>query len=253
MKYIDINEETLNKLTKKKFGIETYESTVHPFIENNKKKVFKLFKQGIDINNKVKKIILLNDRLKKIDFVVPAESIVKYNEKTIGYIMPYIDGEIFEPLNFSRKDNILILKDIATKLKELHKLGIVCGDIIGNIMIDSNKNVYFIDYDNFSIDNLNIDSKNIFLKEYLKQIEKFDYKFDNYLLNLLTLRILTKIYTKYLKFEYSINNRKFNFRDNKINEIVENTFNLNESYNGNLIIDEIKTNEDLKKIKTRFF
>ena len=69
MKYIEIDKETLDELTKRKFEPETYESTVHPFINKNGKKVFKLFKEGIDVHNKVEKIVLLSERLKRIDFV----------------------------------------------------------------------------------------------------------------------------------------------------------------------------------------
>ena len=231
MKYMDIDKETLNKLTEKRFETETYESTVHPFTYNNSKKVFKLFKEGINIGNKIKKIVLLNDRLKNIDFVVTAECIIKYNGKPIGYIMPYIDGKIFDSLTFRKKDNILILKDIAQKLKKL----------LSDPSIKS------------EIDNLTIDSKTNLLKDYEKKVEIFDYKFDNYLLNLITLSIITKIYTQYLKLQYRINYGKFNFRDDEINQIVENTFKLTESYDEDLIVDKIESKKDLKKIKTRFF
>ena len=253
MKYITVDKETLNNLTEKVFETKTFESTVHPFFDKNSRKVFKLFKKGIDVDNKIKKIILLNDRLKNIDFVVTAESIVIYNDKPIGYIMPYVDGKIFDSLTFRKKDNILVLKDIAQKLKELHNLGIICGDLINNIMVDSDKNVYFIDHDNFSVDNLSIDTKTLLLKDYEKKIKIFDYKFDNYLLNLITLEIITKIHTQYLKLQYTVNYSNFNFKDNEINEIVRNTFNLGESYDEDLIVNKIESNKDFKKIKTRFF
>lgn len=253
MKYINIDKDTFNKLTERIFEMKTGESTIHPFMYKNKKKVFKLFKEGINIDNKFEKIVLLNDRLKNIDFVVTAECIVKYNGKPIGYIMPYIDGELFNSLSFRKKDNILVLKDIAEKLKELHKLGIVCGDLIDNIMVDSNKNIYFIDIDNFLIENLTINTKTILLKEYEKQIQKFNYKFDYYILNLLTLSIITKINPNYLKLQYRINPERFNFKDEEINQIVRNTFNLKDVYEEELIVDKITSNKDLKKIKTRFF
>ena len=253
MKYINIDKDTFNKLTERIFEMKTDESTIHPFMYKDKKKVFKLFKEGINIDNKFEKIVLLNDRLKNIDFVVTAECIIKYNGKPIGYIMPYIDGEIFDSLSFRKKDNILILKDIAEKVKELHKLGIVCGDLIDNIMVDSNKNIYFIDIDNFLIDNLTINTKTILLKEYEKQIQKFDYKFDYYILNLLTLSIITKIDPNYLELQYRINPERFNFKDEEINQIVRNTFNLKDVYEEELIVDKITSNKDFKKIKTRFF
>lgn len=253
MKYVDIDKQELAKLISKQFTPETYESTVHPFFYKNKKKVFKLFKEGIDVDNKIKKIVLLSERLKNIDFVVTAECIVKHKGKPIGYIMPYIDGKIFDSLSFRKKDNILVLKDISQKLKELHKLGIVCGDLIGNIMIDSNRNVYFIDHDNFLVDNLNIDTKTVLLSEYEKVIKNIDFHFDNYLINLLTLAIITRIHAQHLKIQYRANYSKFNFKDDEINKIVENTFNLSESYEEDLIVNKIESNKDFKKIKTRFF
>ena len=253
MKYIEIDKNGINKLTEKILTKKTAESTAHPFIDNGKQKLFKLFKEGIDIDNKTKKIILLNDRLKDVDFVITAESIVKYNGKVIGYIMPYINGQVFNSLSFRKKDNILVLKDISQKLKELHKLGIVCGDILHNILVDSNKNVYFIDHDNFSIDGLPIDTKNFFLQEYEKQIKTFDYKFDNYLLNILTLSIITKVQAYYINLYYNKNCENFNFRDDEINKIVRNTLNLNVPYEEDLIVDKIETKKDFKKIKTRFF
>ena len=181
MEYMDINSQTLNNLTRRRFEMETFESTVHPFSDQGEKKVFKFFKQGIDIDNKEKKIIMLDERLKDIDFVVTAESIVRYHDRPIGYIMPYIDGKLFDSLSFKKDHKITILKDISEKLKTLHELGIVCADLIDNIIVDNNGHIHFIDHDNYSIDSLKIDVETLILREYLKKISKFDYKFDNYL------------------------------------------------------------------------
>ena len=253
MRYIDVNEQELKKLIERRFEMETAEATVHPFFEQNEKKVFKLFKSEIDINNKTKKIIALSERLKNVDFVITAESIIRYKGKTIGYIMPYKDGKLFDTLSFRKKDNITVLKDIADKLKTLHSLGIVCGDLIDNIIVDENKNVYFIDHDNFSIDDFKIDTKTRMLRNYLKKISTLDYRYDNYVLNLLTLSIITRIIPSYLELQYTIDYSRFCFRDEEINRIVDNTFNLSESYDEDLIVDKIETDKDLRKIRTRIF
>ena len=44
-----------------------------------------------------------------------------------------------------------------------------------------------------------------------------------------------------------------NFKDKEINDIFNNTMNLEKIYNEELIIDKINSTKDLKKIKTRFF
>ena len=224
LKVIDIDKEQLRKMTFRTFEGESMESTAHLFIDNGEKKVFKLFKNGIDIENKVNKIILLKDRLKNVENVVTADQIVTYDNKVIGYTMPYVNGVKFTSLLFDRKKNIEILKEISKTLKELHKLGIICGDIHNNILVDKNGTPYFIDHDNFAIDNLDIDTKNLNLQKYERKTGTIDYKFDNYELNLYTLSILTKITNTQLRTQYISNPKSFNFKDKEIKEIVNNTF-----------------------------
>lgn len=253
IKIIDVTDEQLNKLKYFKFEEESMESTVHPFYYNGEKKVFKLFKEKININNKVAKMQLLNERLKNHKNVVTQEAFIKYNGKIIGYTMPFINGKLYNGLDFNRKQNISILKTISQYLKQLHASNIICGDFINNIIIDNNNIPILIDYDNFAIDNLKIDTKNIYLKNYEKVIKNIDYHFDNYLMNLFTLSIITKIHTIFLEEEYYSNPDYFNFKDKEIKEIVENTFNLNDTYSQHLIIDKIESKKDLKKIKLKIF
>lgn len=257
LRIIDINEEKFKEMTNYIYDKKTAESTVHLFIENGNKKVFKIFKtysnKPINIDNKVKKMFLLNERLKNIDYVIKAENIIRYKDKIIGYTMGYKDGEIFETYTFNKKINIILLKKASEKLKELHNLGIVCADMPGNILVDKDKNIFFIDYDNFAIDNLQVDTKNIFLQDYEKIFKNFDNKFDYYLFNLFTLSIIKKFCITYIDFAYLEVPKKFKFKDQEINRIIENTFNLNrngkDSYDEDLIIDHI----NVKKIRRRLF
>ena len=115
LKTIDITKEQLDKITSYIIEEKTEESTVHPFIEGNKKKVFKFFKPNIDIDNKTKKIKLLDKRLNEDDNVVKAESLVRYNGKIIGYTMPLVYGQMFNPLSFNREKNIQVLKEISNQ------------------------------------------------------------------------------------------------------------------------------------------
>ena len=41
----------------------------------------------------------------------------------------------------------------------------------------------------------------------------------------------------------------FTFKDDEINKIVRNTFNLKDSYDEDFIVDKIHTDKDFKKIK----
>lgn len=262
LKILTINDSQFKYLTKRTFECKTAESTVHPFTENENKKVFKLFKEkkftDDEIDNKVKKITILNEKLENANYVVKAENIIKYRDKIIGYTMPYINGDTFSTLSFNKRNSKLILKEIANKLKELHKLNIICADIPGNILVDKEKNITFIDYDNFAVDNLKIDTRNMFLRDYLSKIDKFDEKFDYYLFNLYTLAILSKIHIIYINTAYQIEPYKFDLRNKEINKIVYNTFDLLmynrnqiKTYDEDLIIDKLMDTN--KKIKFKKF
>ena len=262
LKIIDINEKRFKDITNRVYGEKTAESTIHPFLENGNEKIFKLFRTDkdtpINVDNKVKKMFLLNERLKNVDYVVKADNIIRYKDRIIGYTMEYKDGDIFTPLTFNKKNSIILLKEMSKKLKELHKLGIVCADIPGNILVDKDKNIFFIDYDNFAIDNLQVDTKSVFLQKYEEKTIEFDERFDYYLFNLFTLSIIKKFYVCCIDFAYKELPNKFKFKNKEINKIVENTFNLKNSnektsYNEDLIIDKIPIIYDGEKIKIKKF
>lgn len=253
MEFIEINDQQLEKITEYTLENETHESTIHPFYENKKKKMFKLFKDPTSIENKTKKIILLNERLKDNKSVIKAECIIKHKGKIIGYTMPFIPGNQFNALTFRRKKNLEVLRKISKELKELHNHNIICGDLINNIIVTKNGDPYFVDYDNFAIDNLGLDVKNIFLQDYEEVVKIFDYHYDYYELNLYTLSILSRISPKYLESQYRHQTYKLSFFDDEINKIVKKTFKLSSFYREDLIIDKINSKKDLIKIKPRLF
>lgn len=230
------------------------ESNVYYYNDNGETKVIKIFNKNINCENKLKKISLIKERTKKYDFVVTADKLVYHNNNFIGYSMPEIKGNEFDILNSNLYENITILKDLSKKLKILHELGIVCADFQHNMIIDKNGKVYLIDTDNFIIDNFNVDTKNTFLRDiYMPIVKRIDKNFDNYLLNLLTITTITKIDMKYLSSQYIITPHLFNFKDDKINEIVKNTLQLKKIYNEDLIIDHINSKKELKKIRRKLF
>ncbi len=167
--------------------------------------------------------------------------------------MPKVNGKMFNLLDYSRMECIQVLKDLSTKLKRLHKLGIVVADFHQNFMIDEYGEIKLIDIDNFAIDDLYVDVENIYLQKYREKVQHFDENFDNYLLNLFTLSCLTRTYCPYLYDLFKNNPNKLYFRDDEINNIIFNTFNLKKQYNEDLIIDKIKCKKDVKKIKRKLF
>lgn len=252
LKSINISNEELERITKRKFS-EGNESNTYIINVDGKNKIVKIFKKAENLPNKIKKMVLLKDRLKRCDFVIQPEVIIKNQGNPIGYIMPKVDGEKFNLLDYSKAECIQILKLLSTKLKRLHKMGIVVADFHQNFIIDEYGEIKLIDIDNFAIDDLYVDVENIYLKEYRKHIQQFDERFDNYLLNLFTLSCLTRIYSPYLYSQFNSNSSKLYFRDEEINNIIFNTFNLNKQYNEDLIVDKITSKKDIKKIKRKLF
>ena len=253
LKKIKINDKELEIIYNWKFD-ESKEANVYLAKYKNKCKIIKIFKEQSVIDNKIKKIILLKERLKNQDNVVTADSFITDGKKIIGYMMPYISGTNFSyEGSMNKKQKILYLKQLAQSIKRLHNLNIVLMDFYSNVITDKDGKINLIDHDNFAIDELNVDQKNTFLYEYERHVKTFDKNFDYYMLNIYTICLLKNYVTHYIYSIFKNNPLQFNFKDKEINDIFNNTMNLENIYNEELIIDKINSTKDLKKIKTRFF
>lgn len=251
---IKIDNKEIEILYNYKFN-ESKEANVYLATYKNKYKIIKIFKEKEVIDNKIKKIILLKERLKNQDNVVTADSfITDKNNNIIGYMMPYIAGTNFYiEGSMNKKQKILYLKEIAKIMKRLHNLNIILIDFHKNCITTKDGKIYLIDHDNFAIDKLPVDQKNTFLYEYDKHIKNFNKNFDYYMLNIYTITLLKKYVTPYIYSIFKNNPLEFNFKDTEINKIFNNTMNLNDEYKEKLIIDKINSTKDLKKIKCKFF
>lgn len=252
IKSIDFSDSEIEKIKERIFTIDCYESTPHPYTLGGEKKVIKLFKQKnpcINIENKIKKINLIKERLKGIDFVITADFFVKNNGKIIGYGMPFIEGKEFSyVIGSNKKRNIMYLKQISEYLKKLHELNIVVGDLENNFIIQKDDTIKLLDHDNYQIDDLEIDPKNMCIQNYIERTKSFDERFDNYFLNLLTMATLSNICATHIR-PYTFNSWP---KDNEICNIIKNTLNLGISYDEDLIVDKINDKKDLKKLRKRF-
>ena len=253
IKSINFTNEELSKLKEWIYSEDCYESTTHPYVLDGEKKVIKLFKPHVDLENKIKKINLIKNRTKNLNFVVTADFFVENNNKIIGYGMPYIKGTKMDYVKGSNlKKNIFYLKQISEELKKLHDLNIIVADFDHNYIIKPNDEINLIDHDNFAIDDFEIDSKNNFVTKYIKKTGKLDKKFDDYFLNLFTISIFTgrNILSVFHSNSYTFNKWP---KDDEICEIMTKTLDLDYPYNEDLIIDKIKSKNDLKKLRKRLF
>lgn len=253
LKKIKIDDKELEIFYNRKFDNSRESNTYFAKYKGNCK-VIKLFKSQDVIDNKIKKIILLKDRLKKFDNIITADSFITKNNSIIGYMMPYINGtNIYYEGSLNKKQKIEYLKELSKILKRLHSLNIIVSDFPGNTIIGKDKILYLIDHDNFAIDNLPVDQKNTYLYEYERHVKTFDKSFDDYLLNIYTITLLKKYAMPYIYSIFKANPLDFNFKDNEINNIFNNTMNLTDRYKEKLIIDKIDSPKNLKKLKTRIF
>lgn len=248
---IKIDDKELEILYNWKFN-ESEEADVYLAKYKNKYKVVKIFKNQSVIDNKIKKILLLKERLKNQDNVVTADSFITDNKNIIGYMMPYIKGtNFYYEGSMNKKQKILYLKQLAKLIKRLHNLNIVLMDFYSNAITDKDGKINLIDSDNFAIDKLNVDQKNTFLYQYEEHIQTFNKNFDYYMLNIYTICLLKNYATPYIYSVFKNNPFEFNFKDKEINDIFNNTMNLEKIYNEELIIDKINSTKDLKKIKVK--
>ena len=249
---IRISDNDLNIIYDIKFP-KSSECDAYYCIYKNQPKVIKLFKDNSIIDNKIKKIKLLKERLKGINEIITADALI-YDKEMLGYIMPYISGyNLYYSSKLSKEELIFLYKNLSNILKKAHELNIVVADFGNNTLYTQDKKLYLIDHDNFAIDDYKVDAKNFHLQLYEQKIKTIDKHFDDYLLNIYTIAGLRDILADVITFAYNQDPYKFMFKDKKITKIFENTMKLKETYNEELIIDKINTTKDLRKIKTRIF
>ena len=198
---ININEENLTINYNYKFK-DACEANTYAATYKDRPSITKFFINKDCIVNKITKMNLIKERTKDIDIIVTADAFIEQNGEIIGYVMPDIYGINIYNDHFSckRKQLIWYLKQLGTNLKELHKLGIIAGDYTHNTILKDNK-IYFIDHDNFAIDNYKTDKMNRYMMRYAEVREKIDMNFDFYLLNLYTFTLLVYLILEMMKLE----------------------------------------------------
>lgn len=193
------------KINEKSLPTPLTEAGGEGIIYEYQNKILKIYRKDIvNISEKKEKVEKLIKKRLPSNVIKPLEMVFNLKGDFIGYTMNKVEGEDFSTLskkkhvkvnNISTKDIIKMLQDIKNTLIELHKNGIVIGDLNdGNILYDKNFNIYFIDTDSWSIDDIRCTvAMDLFKDPFLKS-NFFTNETDAYAFAVLAFKSLTKIH-----------------------------------------------------------
>lgn len=173
IKNIEVETEKQDKITSKEHMALGGEAVIYPYGKHDVAKVFNVYD---DYKNLIlykilgKKQILddLNNKADNYKYIIPKKLLVDSKSKNIfGYTMEMVEGlpiyalrdkEQVTELGITMKDVLQILITVGKCIEELHtKANIFIGDLNNrNILFDSNKNVYFLDFDGMGIDDVSL-------------------------------------------------------------------------------------------------
>lgn len=171
---IEIEYVTEAEISEREYFNHGGESILYLYDGNG---IAKVFKDSVNYSFKckvlsaifAKKDILeqINSENHKFRFIIPKRLLVdKETNKILGYIMDEkVEGASISSLSdtvevkklgFTRKDVLEILITVGEGIQTLHdKANIYIGDLNGrNILVDKDKNVYFLDFDGMGIENI---------------------------------------------------------------------------------------------------
>ena len=211
-----------------------YESQIYEFDAFNLMKIFKTNDEEI-LKNKLEKIILLSKL--PVDFI-PIK-LVYIDGKFQGYVYKHIED--YQPINcFEQKksEKYDVLQKVKAKLEELHKYGIIYGDLHEANVLYNGNNVLLCDLDNVHLNSFTFDKTNTQIKHYIEMVKNIDERLDNFALNLLTICYYKNISYSYI-FNYLLSkyNGKEKIKTEKISKIISEMTFLKPNYSGELLID----------------
>jgi len=135
--------------------------------KTNSNFVAKIYKANKLTEQKLAKIDLIIRSGIKIEGVCfPCDKLYDEKDNFVGYLMPMAKGKTLEWSVFrerkgieryfpqwNKKNLVEMAISIFQKIKKIHDYGIIIGDINGsNIMVESPKEVYFVDTDSYQIE-----------------------------------------------------------------------------------------------------
>lgn len=165
--------------------------------------VLKIFKDHIDLDEKESKVSKLINKKLPNNVIKPLEIVTNDKNKFIGYVMKKINGEEFKKLSNKKfikinkinvNDISLLLINIKNTIKELHKLDIFIGDLNDSNLLFNNKEVYFIDVDSWSIEDLPCNVCMETFKDPLLKHNLFNKQTDSFAFSILAFKTFTRLH-----------------------------------------------------------
>lgn len=175
LKNLDIEYVKESEISSWKIFNKGGESIIYEYGSDSLAKIFKPT-VNYSFKNKVLAAILskseileeINNKSHKFKYIIPKKILVdKSSGKILGYVMydKVVAGQplsvlkdtvALDDLGFDRKDILEVLITAGEGIQTLHdKANIFIGDLNGrNILFDTDKNVYFLDFDGMGVDNI---------------------------------------------------------------------------------------------------
>lgn len=190
-----------NNILKQTPIAEGGEGFIYKIDKNN---IVKVYKDNVDKKEKLQKIKKLMSKNLPNNIIKPIDIAYNSSKKFIGYTMKNIDGEEFKKLGNKKyiKINKVTIKDITrmlVKIKDtlqiLHQQNIFISDLNDtNILFDKNYNLYFIDIDSWSVDNIKCTVAMDTFKDPLLVKNNFSAITDYYAFAILIFKSLTRLH-----------------------------------------------------------
>lgn len=199
---------------------------------------YKSFTNNNYLNGKKRKIELLSN-IEDESLLLPKYWVEDKNDNT-AYLAPYIESKKIDYYDLhSIKIRINLLKQTKETILRMHNYGIIHSDLHpGNILVDKNKNIFFIDFDNCSFGEYqtNILDSNDYCEEFIKKYGICK-ELDIHMFNLFTYSFIHEI--GYYKTRFNILANGIKFQDKESIKICNSLF-LNDKYpNKDFLIDTI--------------
>lgn len=150
MKILDVRDIDFNSL--EMLDVFSSEGTLY----FDDKIFYKLYDNLENIDNKEKKLLLLNDGINNFDAIIP-HILIKNKLETWGCAMDRVK-DATSLIKYKKTDIfILLLYSISLSLKKIHSdpRNIAVGDLhFNNILVDKGLKHYFVDFDSCMIDDI---------------------------------------------------------------------------------------------------
>lgn len=149
-----------------KLGSKVAEGGEGKIYTTNTPYVAKIYKRKNNTKRKYAKIkLMLSKKIQCEGICYPVSELYNVNKEFIGYLMPKAKGKELQKSifikqlflsnfpNWKKRDTVELCITILEKIKYLHYRNIIMGDINpANILVVSQKEVYFVDTDSYQIE-----------------------------------------------------------------------------------------------------